>query len=237
MKDGYEMLGVIGGMGPKATSLFYDMVIDHTVAGCDQEHINMVILSFADFPDRTEAIKTGETEEMIEAFKHSAMGLRQMGCANIAIPCNTAHYYIDEIQKACEIPVINMVKEAVAEAVKRGAKTIGIMATEGTIQAGIYSAECERQGAKAVNPGKARQADVTSLIYDDVKSGRSGDPAKFQRTIEELTDRGCDAVILACTELSVYKEEFGMPKFCIDAMDVLVRESIIRSGASYKEDK
>ncbi len=108
------------------------------------------------------------------------------------------------------------------------------MATEGTIQAGIYTAECRRHGVEAYNPGPAGQADVTSLIYDDVKSGRPCNPAKFNRVIEEFRDEGCDAVILACTELSVFKEEFGMPEFCIDAMDVLVRESIIRSGAEYK---
>ncbi|MGI6766017.1 MAG: aspartate/glutamate racemase family protein [Lentihominibacter sp.] len=234
MRDGLKMLGVIGGMGPKATSLFYDMVINHTAADCDQEHINMVILSFADFPDRTEAIKSGETGKMIAAFRNCARILKDIGCANLAIPCNTAHYYIDDIQKASEVPVINMVRETVDEAIERGAKKIGIMATEGTIQAGIYTAECRCHGVEAYNPGPAGQADVTSLIYDDVKSGRPCDPAKFDRVIEEFRDEGCDAVILACTELSVFKEEFGMPEFCIDAMDVLVRESIIRSGAEYK---
>ncbi len=234
MRDKLKTLGVIGGMGPKATSLFYDMVIDHTAADCDQEHINMVILSFADFPDRTRAIKTGETAEMIAAFQDSARVLREMGCANLAIPCNTAHYYIDDIQRASDIPVINMVSESVSETIGRGAKKIGIMATEGTIEAGIYTAECRRRGVEAYSPGPAVQADITSLIYDDVKSGRPCDPSKFDRAIEEFKEESCDAVILACTELSVFKEEFGMPEFCIDAMDVLVRESIIRSGAEYK---
>lgn len=234
MRDGLKMLGVIGGMGPKATSLFYDMVIDHTVADCDQEHINMVILSFADFPDRTEAIKNGETAEVIAAFENCARILKGMGCANLAIPCNTAHYFINEIQRASEIPIINMVSEAVEEAIGKGATKIGIMATEGTIKAGIYMEECRNRGVEAYNPSPERQADVMSLIYDDVKSGKPCDPAKFDRAVKEFKEEGCDAVILACTELSVFKEEFGIPEFCIDAMDVLVRESILRSGAKYK---
>jgi len=73
-----------------------------------------------------------------------------------------------------------------------------------------------------------------SIIYDDVKSGKLGDPEKFNRVIEEFMQKECDAVILACTELSVYKENFGVPDFCIDSTDVLVKEAILMTGAQYK---
>ena len=74
-----------------------------------------------------------------------------------------------------------------------------------------------------------------SLIYDDVKAGREADLSKFGRVVDELAERGCDAVILACTELSVVKRNHGAGDICLDAMDVLVRESIVRSGARYQE--
>ena len=73
-----------------------------------------------------------------------------------------------------------------------------------------------------------------SLIYDDIKSGKKGDRAKFDRVLSEFMRKGCDAVILACTELSVFKGKHEIPTLCLDAMDVLVRESIIRSGAQYQ---
>ena len=72
-----------------------------------------------------------------------------------------------------------------------------------------------------------------SLIYDDIKGGKTGDRKKFMRTYDELMEKGCDAVILACTEISVFKEYYQVPLNCVDAMDVLVREAIIRSGAKY----
>ena len=73
-----------------------------------------------------------------------------------------------------------------------------------------------------------------SLIYNEIKAGRSGDPQKFWRVVEELVEvEHCDAVILACTELSVYKRDHEVPPCCLDAMDVLVRESVLRSGAEY----
>ena len=73
------------------------------------------------------------------------------------------------------------------------------------------------------------------MIYDEIKSGKPADKAKFYRADEDLKQQGCDAVILACTEISVFKEYYPVPEDCIDAMDILVKESILRSGAELKE--
>ena len=90
-------------------------------------------------------------------------------------------------------------------------------------------------GVQAVAPGEEAQKGVMSLIYDEIKSGKPADETKFVRAYEDLKQQGCDAVILACTEISVYKEYHEVPKDCIDAMDILVKESILRSGAELKE--
>ena len=108
------------------------------------------------------------------------------------------------------------------------------MATDGTINSRIYHKECRKLGITPVKPSPERQRDVMSLIYDDIKSGKKGDRAKFDRVLSEFMRKGCDAVILACTELSVFKGKHEIPTLCLDAMDVLVRESIIRSGAQYQ---
>lgn len=73
-----------------------------------------------------------------------------------------------------------------------------------------------------------------SLIYDDVKAGKKGDYQKFERVMEEFIKKDCDVVILACTEISVFKKDHVLPEICLDAMDVLIRESIVRSGACYQ---
>lgn len=231
-----KKLGVIGGMGPEATSYFYENVIAHTKARKDQDHIDMVILSHATIPDRTEAIKSGNSAELIRMLQEDARILEKLGVANIAITCNTSHYYYDHIQKAVSVPVINMIHESVAYAVRElpDVKRIGIMATDGTIGSRIYHKECRKLGVTPVKPSPERQKDVMSLIYDDIKSGKRGDRAKFDRVMSEFLRKNCDAVILACTELSVFKGKHEIPTMCLDAMDVLVRESILRSGAEYQ---
>lgn len=229
-------LGVIGGMGPEATAYFYEEVIRHTKADCDQEHINMAILSHAQMPDRTKAIISGEDKELLEAMREDVHAMELLHVDHIAIPCNTSHYFYDQIQAMTDIPIIHMPREAVRYAADRyeGVRKIGIMGTDGTISSGIYHKECERLGIEAASPSEQRQRDVMSLIYDDVKAGKKGDYQKFERTMEEFIKKDCDAVILACTEISVFKKDHVLPAICLDAMDVLIRESILRSGAQYK---
>lgn len=235
-KKQLKKLGVIGGMGPEATSYYYENVIRHTKASKDQEHIDMVILSHATIPDRTTAILTKDDKELIRVLCEDAKTLESLGVSNIAITCNTSHYFYEHIQKAVSIPVINMIHESVAYAVREfdDVKKIGIMATDGTINSRIYHKECRKLGVTPVKPSEERQMDVMSLIYDDIKSGKTGDKQKFDRVMAEFMRKGCDAVILACTELSVYKGKHEIPSICLDAMDVLVRESILRSGAEYQ---
>lgn len=231
-----KKLGVIGGMGPEATSFYYARVIARTCASSDQEHIDMVILSHATMPDRTKAILTGEKEAFIQAVTKDARDLETLGVASIAIPCNTSHYFLDEIQAATSVPIINMIEESVRYVLRDHpeVKKIGIMGTDGTIQAGTYHRACEKYQVEACAPIPEVQKDVMSLIYDDIKSGKPGDKKKFERAYEDLMRQGCDAVILACTEISVFKESYPVPENCIDAMDVLVSESILRSGAKLR---
>ena len=195
----------------------------------------MVIISQASMPDRTHAILTGNDTRLLEVMREDAQALETLGCTCIAIPCNTSHYFYDQIQSFTSVPVIHMPREAVSEAVMtRGARRIGIMGTDGTVQSGIYARACEAAGAECVVPSPARQADVMSIIYENVKAGHPADMRKFALVVDELVRRGCDAIILACTELSVVRRRQGAPEACLDAMDVLVREAIVRSGKLYR---
>ena len=108
---GYNKLGVIGGMGPKATQLFMGMVIDRTNADKDQEHIPMVVLNDTTIPDRTSAILNKDESKVLNKLVEDAKLLETTGCKVIAVPCNTSHYFIDNVQSEVCIPIINMIKE------------------------------------------------------------------------------------------------------------------------------
>jgi aspartate racemase len=229
-------LGVIGGMGSEATSYFFEEVVAHTKADKDQDHIDTIILNHATLPDRTDAILSGDAKELVDLLIADAKLLETIGVKNIAIPCNTSHYFYEAVQSKINIPIIHMIRETVQYAVNQfqGAQKIGLMATTGTVQSNVYHKEIERLGLEVVTPSPDRQADVMSLIYEDIKSGQAGDYNKFQRTYDELIAAGSDVIILACTELSVFKKKNQIYDNCLDALDVLVKESIIRSNATYQ---
>lgn len=229
-------LGVIGGMGAEATSYFFEELVAHTKVEKDQDHIDTVILNHASLPDRTASILSGDVDLLLEKLIKDVKLLERLGVENIAIPCNTSHYFYDELQKETPVNIIHMIRESVLAATERfeNVNKIGILATSGTINTGVYHKECEALGITPVVPSKERQKDIMSLIYDDIKSGKPGDYSKFQRAYDELMEAGSDVIILACTELSVFKKNNKIYDNCLDALDILVQKSVEQSNAVYQ---
>ena len=127
-------------------------------------------------PDRTHAILTGDDARLLQVMREDAQALETLGCTCIAIPCNTSHYFYDKIQSFTSVPIIHMPREAVREAARtRGARRIGIMGTDGTVRSGVYARECEALGVECMVPSPERQADVMSIIYENVKAGYPAD--------------------------------------------------------------
>ena len=225
-------LGVLGGMGPQATNTFYQFVIDRTDAATDQEHVNALILSDSGMPDRTGAI-LGTEEERRAVFQRlvaDAKLLEGAGCTVIAVPCNTSHFFLDDVQKEISIPILHMIRETAKALHAQGRTRPGILATDGTIQTGLYQKEFAALGIQAVVPTPAAQKLVMSLIYDDVKAGRDGDPQKFAAVHRDLEAQGCDCGVLACTELSVFADKHHLPPFYTDAMAVLAERAVEACG-------
>ena len=225
-------LGVLGGMGPQATNTFYQFVIDRTDAATDQEHVNALILSDSGMPDRTGAI-LGTEEERRAVFQRlvaDAKLLEGAGCTVIAVPCNTSHFFLDQVQKEISIPILHMIRETAKALHAQGRTRPGILATDGTIQTGLYQKEFAALGIQAVVPTPAAQKLVMSLIYDDVKAGRDGDPQKFAAVHRDLVAQGCDCGVLACTELSVFADKHPLPPFYTDAMAVLAERAVEACG-------
>lgn len=225
-----QKLGVLGGMGPQATQVFYQFVLDRTDAVRDQDHLPAVILSDTGMPDRTQAILSGETRELYGRLLKDARLLESCGCTAIAVPCNTSHYFVDQLQSEVKVPIIHMIREAAAALAAQGKKRPGILATEGTIRSGLYQKECAALGLEAVAPDEETQKLVTSIIYDEIKQGEKGSRDKFAHIDKALRKAGCDCAILACTELSVFSTYHPLPPFYLDAMMVLAEQAVTRCG-------
>ena len=225
-----QKLGVLGGMVPQATQVFYQFVLDRTDATRDQDHIPALILSDTGIPDRTQAILSGETGELYQRLLKDARLLENCGCTAIAIPCNTSHYFVDKLQEDVGVPILHMIRETAQELARQGKKRPGILATDGTIRTGLYQKECAAVGMEAVAPDALTQRLVMSIIYDEIKQGEQGSREKFAHIDRAIRRAGCDCAILACTELSVFSTYHSLPPFYLDAMAVLAQRAVTACG-------
>lgn len=231
-------LGVLGGMGPFATSVFFERVIEQTEAYKDQDHIDMMILNHATLPDRTESIINNDKQPLLQLIEADLRLFEQAGVKNIAIPCNTTHYFYDDIQRVTKINIIHMVKSTVKYIDERGInhEKVAVLATDGTVQSNVYEQELQRTNIEQYHVDMATQRKVMDIIYH-VKGNIDFKTTELDDIIAHLVHEiGCTAVILACTELSTIKLQPENQPYCVDALDILVQESIIQSGKKIKRN-
>ena len=223
------MLGVLGGMGPMATVDFMGKVIRNTPASCDQDHIEMVVCSATRIPDRTAAI-VSQGNNPFPAMLSALRRLEQSGATCIAIPCNTAHYWHAALQAETAVPILH-IADAVADTLARdevkGTK-VGLLATDGTIQAGVYQAHLAQRGYTCVTPVAGSQIEVMQAIRS-VKAGKTGEAAMILRlAAEALIARGCSRIAMACTEipLALSAIDDGLQERLLDPTEALARASV-----------
>lgn len=221
------MLGVLGGMGPLATVDFMQKVIALSKAGSDQEHIPMMVRNVPQIPDRTAALLHGG-EDPFNALHEGLLSLQQTGAECIVIPCNTAHYWFNQLNEVSRVPMISIL-DCVSDAIdKRGVKRIGLMATNATVESGIYKQRIEQDGGQCFTPNKEGQETLMRGIYD-IKAGRVKEGGRrLEEIFNELISDGAQAVILGCTEIPVGLAEVARqkPSWCIDATALLAEACV-----------
>ena len=223
-----ELLGILGGLGPMASVYFYELLTAHTKAERDSDHIDMLLSSRASTPDRTAFILGQSEDDPGPVMCCEARRLEQAGATLIAIPCNTAHYFYRQISEAVNIPVINIVTETVRMLAATGVKKVGVLATEGTVRSGAYRTACRSAGIGYEVPDTDDQLLLNRLIYGQIKRGEPPDTNAFLGVSERLAARGCDRLVLGCTELSLIGRGTCLdPRLFADSLEILAYTTIL----------
>lgn len=210
---------------------FCEMLTEHTLAARDQEHLNILLSSRADTPDRTDFILGRSSQNPLPTMKSEVSRLIGAGADIIAIPCNTAHYFYDSISASASVPVINIIRQTAIFCRREGVRRAGILATEGTIASGAYSSVFELAGMECVTPSESEQAVISDMIYGQIKKGLLPDMDAFRGVCGSLVAKGCDKIILGCTELSLLKRQNKLDEgLFIDALEVLAYSAIRMCG-------
>ncbi len=229
-----KTVGIVGGMGPEATVDLFEKIIHNTKVNRDQDHIRVVIDSNPEIPDRTSFI-LGMGPDPRPAMITGARHVEAIGAEIIAIPCNTAHFFYADIQRAVHVQVLHMMR-LVAAHLKGRVGHVGLLATTGTLRTGLYEAALREIGVDTLVPDGQGQERVMQAIYQGVKAGRL-EPARVAILPEAaaLVARGAEAVIAGCTEVPLVLHTGDVPVEVVDATDILAKACVQAAGGALRE--
>ncbi len=220
-------------MGPSATADFLMKLTEETPAGRDQEHVPVLVWGDCRTPDRTGALLDGGASPLPRLME-AVDRLPRLGARALVIPCNTAHAWADDIAARSPAPLLHIVDAVGDVAQAAGVRTLGLMATRGTLAAGHYPARLAARRIAVITPGVQDQARVSEGIAL-AKAGRLLEArALFVGVHRTLMSRGADMVALACTEIPLAMHP--LESASLDTTRALARAAALwwrESGGSY----
>ena len=221
-----KRLGILGGMGPAASAEYITRLIQQTLASCDQEHIPFVLWNEPRTPDRSTSLRNGD-DRPLPYLLQGIQVLKDAGCNFVVIPCNTAHFWYDELIKF-RVPIIHIV-DSVAYSLCDAdvdSGTIGVMGTQATIELGLY--QNHLTDWNCIVPSQDEMNNIVQPAIDLVKAGDMvKSHAMLMSVVDSLIARGAKAVVLGCTEIPLAIRENnqnGIP--LINSIDSLVKAAI-----------
>lgn len=227
------MIGVIGGNGVAATNRLCQLIEEKKTRGGafrDAHHPEMVIWQATQAPSRSMFLE-GRGEDWRPDYIRIANSLKSIGCEKLCMCCNTAHFAIDDLEAATGIPFINVIKEVARVCEKSGCKRIGVLASDGCVKFDLYGKYFRQEFPDAilVYPDSDMQQMVTRGICNAKSVARYGakgvdeQPSLlFGRVINHLIEKGCDLVVLGCTDINAsYSPELHGNVRVVDSLEVL----------------
>ncbi len=247
------MIGILGGMGTQAGLDFCNKLAILYRGKIDQDYPLFLLYNKSNIPGRPESIgiHTRNLSNKIENFKNKKKYslvlkslingcevLKKSKCSFIVIPCNTAHYWFNDLQKKINIPIINMPKEVFNYTKKKCGKksSIGLLATEGTIKTGVYNKFFDKD-YDLIFPSKEIQKNSVNKAIKLVKMGKVKKANKIIRSaINYLIKKKCKKIILGCTELPIAIFAFKSFK-SIKSSKLFLDPNLILANAAMKRYK
>ncbi len=210
VKNG-KKLGVLGGMGPAAAAEFLRQLAARCPASTDQEHPVVYMIGDSEIPDRGTAI-FGQGESPLPKLKQDLLQLCSMGADVLAVPCNTAHYFINQFKDELPVPLVHIVEETVLAAQRLSPEGAWMLSTKGTRACGLYQECAARHGFTLYIPDE-RRSDMAQQVITYVKANKFAQAGELtRRLVEELWAERDLPVMTACTELPLGYDASGLPQ-------------------------
>lgn len=221
-----KIIGILGGMGPESTALFYQKIIRQCQkqyrAQLDEDYPEIIIYNFP-IPNIVEGLK--EPSIVLPTLVKGAKKLESIGIDFMVMPCNTATYFLEDIQKEISVPLLSIVGEVVKQVKTEGYKKVGLLATETTVNNRIYNKDFDKYAIELIIPKE--QDKVTEVILN-ILAGRKSEKDKetLKQIIENLKNKGAEAIVLGCTDIPVLIQQEDISIKLFDSVEIYAEATV-----------
>lgn len=227
-----KKIGIIGGLGPSATHDLYGLIIQHTPAQKDQEHLRVIIDSHPQIPDRTAALLHNGPSP-IPQLTESLDLLEKAGAQIIGCPCNTAHIFLRQIKEQRDFPLVDMIEETIKTLTAKGITKAGLLSTSATAALGIYQQTGQQHGVTITTPDEEGIKKSMQAIYGEqgIKAGAKYEKSAenkqlFLDSIKQFQEQGINHIIMGCTEIPLCLETTDTTAQLINPTEILAKALI-----------
>ena len=217
-----KTLGIIGGMSPESTTLYY-RIINREVNRClGDNHSADIVMHSVDFEEVVRMQKSGDWEAAGALLAASATKLEGAGAQLLLVATNTMHKVAPAIERATTVPLLHVVDATAIAIREQGMQKVGLLGTTFTMSDGFYPERMAVQGIQTIVPTESEQTDINRIIFEQLCLGRVEPEAVqyLQKVITGLKEQGAQGVILGCTELCLAVEADKTPLPVFDSTTI-----------------
>ena len=200
-----KKIGLLGGMSWESTALYYRLINEETKRRLGGLHSAPIVMVSVDFQELEEMQHAGDWAAIARILAGKAAQVEAAGAELLLICTNTMHLVADEISAAVSIPLLHIADATASVINEAGVKSVGLLGTKFTMEKDFYRGRLMERGLEVVVPSPADRDVVHRVIYEELCLGRIKDDsrAEYLRIIDDLRQRGAEAVIEGCTEIGL----------------------------------
>lgn len=220
-----KTIGMLGGMTPISTTLYYEQINRQVNERLGANHSAKILLSSMDFEPLVQMQRKSQWREIGTTLSENAQSLESIGADFIVLATDTMHKVAPIVRKNVKIPLLSIVDTTAAAIKAAGLHTVALLGTRFTMQDMFYRDRLEEEGIHCLVPDDLTQHELHSLIFDELALGKITPATRrtFRVAINALYAQGAEGVILGCTELSIAISPETSPLPIFDSTDIHIK--------------
>jgi len=228
---GHKRIGIVGGIGPSATVLYYRGIIEEYQKRKGDQHFPEMVIHTLDYSEVNDHLIKGKLRELADQLVSVIEGLQRAGCHFGLFSCNALHLVFDQVQQQVSLPMLSIVKCVLEEIKRRKIKKVGLIGTTFVMQSGLYSHPLQQAGIECIVPDEREQEWIMEAIQKDLQKYLvpKGTISRLVKDVERLKKQGAEGVILGCTDLPVAITERNCPVLMFDSTAIHVKAILDRA--------